>query len=54
MHKAIPREPIVILHVALTREPASCIHVSLTAHHVAMIMSHVTLCENPEEVGHAI
>ena len=27
MHKAIPQEPLMILHVALTRQPASSIHV---------------------------
>ena len=27
MHRALPREPIVILHAALTKEPADSIHV---------------------------
>ena len=37
MHKAIPREPIVILHVALTREPSSSIQVSIGSWVVYMI-----------------
>ena len=32
-HKAIPREPIVVLHAALTSEPSSSVQVSLVGNH---------------------
>lgn len=60
-HKAIPRDPIVVLHAALTSEPSSkiqvsCLNTSTTGSFISCVQTLLdrTLLERPEDIDTAV